>query len=107
MTNLLRRDQAPLTEQAWQEVDSLAKRILKSQLSARRFVDVDGPHGWDLAAVDTGHLQLGDQKTTEDVPWGVRTALPLLEVRLPFVLSQMELDAISRGCKDPDLDSLQ
>ncbi|TVS09142.1 MAG: bacteriocin [Planctomycetaceae bacterium] len=107
MTSILRRSLAPITEKAWAEVDDQATQILKTQLSARRFVDVDGPHGWGLAAVDTGRLQLTDPETTRDVPWGLRAVLPLLEVRLPFVVKQMELDAISRGCKDPDLESLQ
>ncbi len=107
MTSILRRSLAPLTEKAWAEVDDQATQILKTQLSARRFVDLDGPHGWGLAAVDTGRLQLTDAEKTPDVPWGLRAVLPLLEVRLPFVVKQMELDAISRGCKDPDLESLQ
>ena len=107
MTSLLRRSQAPLTDQAWEEVDSQAAQILKTQLSARRFVDIDGPHGWKLAAVDTGRLDLTESDDEQEVPWGIRKVLPLLELRLPFVLQQMELDAISRGSKDPDLEPLE
>jgi uncharacterized linocin/CFP29 family protein len=107
MTSLLRRSKAPLTDQAWEVVDSQAAQILKTQLSARRFVDIDGPHGWKLAAVDTGRLDLPDSDEGQEVPWGIRKVLPLLELRLPFVLKQMELDAISRGSKDPDLAPLQ
>ena len=107
MTDLLRRSHAPLTDRAWENVDAEAGQILKSQLSARQFVDVCGPHGWGLAAVDTGRLQLADDNSASEVPWGIRRVLPLVEVRLPFVLQQMELDAISRGCQDPDLESLQ
>jgi uncharacterized linocin/CFP29 family protein len=70
-------------------------------------VDVEGSRGWGLAAVDTGRLELADRETTSGVPWGVRKVLPLIELRLPFVLPQMELDAISRGCKDPALDALE
>jgi uncharacterized linocin/CFP29 family protein len=107
MTTLLRRSQAPLTDRAWEEVDDQAAQILKTQLSARRLVDVDGPHGWELAAIDTGRLEVADTKDSHDVPWSIRQVLPLVEMRLPFVLKQMELDAISRGCKDADLGSLQ
>jgi uncharacterized linocin/CFP29 family protein len=107
MTNLLRRSLAPLTDRAWEEVDARAKQVLKTQLSARRIVDIDGPHGWQLAAIDTGRLRLADRESSEGVPWGVRQVLPLLELRLPFILRQMELDAISRGCNDPDLETLE
>lgn len=41
MTSILRRSLAPLTEKAWAEVDDQATQILKTQLSARRFVDLD------------------------------------------------------------------
>jgi uncharacterized linocin/CFP29 family protein len=107
MTTLLRRSQAPLTDRAWAEVDDQATQILNTQLSARRLIDVDGPHGWDLAAIDTGRLEVAEIKDAHDVPWGIRQVLPLVELRLPFVLKQMELDAISRGCKDADLGPLQ
>lgn len=106
MTSLLRRSQAPLTDRAWEEVDVRARQVLKSQLSARHFVDVDGPHGWGCAAVDTGRLQVSEHESGE-VPWGVRKVLPLLELRMPFVLLQIELDAISRGCQDPKLGPLE
>jgi uncharacterized linocin/CFP29 family protein len=33
--------------------------------------------------------------------------LPLVEVRIPFTLNQMEIDMITRGSKDPDLRSLE
>lgn len=107
MTNLLRRSHAPLTTAAWEVVDAQATDILKSQLSARRFVDISGPHGWELAAVDIGRLKVADEGSSAGVPWGIREVLPLLEVRVPFVVQQMELDAIARGCKDPDLGNLQ
>lgn len=103
MSDILRRERAPLTPEAWAEVDEAVKRILKAQLSARTVVDFDGPHGLDFAVLNTGRLDIPKKQSKTDVPWGIRTVQPLIEVRIPFVLDQMELDTISRGCQDPDL----
>lgn len=107
MIDLLRRSQAPLTDAAWEEVDDRATEILKQQLSGRRVVDVSGPRGWDTAAVDLGRLEIAEQPGPGDVPWGTRVVKPLVESRLPFKLNQMELDNISRGAKDADLEPLE
>jgi uncharacterized linocin/CFP29 family protein len=105
MVDLLKRSLAPLTEAAWAEIDEAATRLFKAQLSARTIVDFDGPHGWEYGAVDLGRLQLA--KKGEPVPWGLRQVLPLIELRIGFTLDQLEVDNISRGCKDADLGALE
>jgi uncharacterized linocin/CFP29 family protein len=71
-------------------------------LSARALVDVEGPHGWSLGAVNLGRLTVGPDR--QGITWGRRDVLPLVEVRVPCTISQMELDTISRGAKDTDLE---
>jgi uncharacterized linocin/CFP29 family protein len=105
MADLLKRSIAPLTAEAWQEIDDQAVRGFKALLSARTLVDFSGPHGWEHGAVNLGRLEIPKQGSA-DVPWGIRKVLPLVEIRIPFVLDQMEIDSISRGCKDPDLSNL-
>lgn len=107
MPDLLRRSQAPLTEAAWDEVDGTASRILKAHLSARALVDFSGPHGWEFAAINSGRLSISRKASPGGVPWGTRGVLPLVEVRVPFELDQMELDSIARGAADPDLGPLE
>lgn len=107
MADLLRRALAPLTEEAWNEIEETAARVIKSQLTARALVDFDGPHGWDYAAVNLGRLEMAKSDGPYDVPWGRRLVLPLLETRVPFKLDQMELDTIARGAKDADLGSVE
>ena len=107
MVDLLKRSLAPLTEKAWEEIDATAARVLKSQLTARRIVDFDGPHGWDFAAVNLGRLDTAKEPSPQEVPWGKRLVLPLIESRVPFQLDQMELDSIARGAKDADLEPLE
>ncbi len=106
MSTILKREQAPISDAAWQEIDSQAARSLQNTLVARKIVDFCGPHGWEAAAVNTGRLDVKDQPQGK-LTWGVRRVLPLIEVRVPFHLSQMELDNVVRGAKDPDLDALE
>ena len=54
--DLLKREKAPLTDEAWQQVDDEARRVLKLSLAGRKVVDFSGPHGWTLGAVNTGRL---------------------------------------------------
>jgi len=107
MADLLKRGLAPLTEEAWQEIDETAGRVLRSHLSARTVVDFNGPHGWDLAVVNLGRLALGKTDPADGVPWGTRTCLPLVEARIPCTVDQMEIDSVSRGSQDPDLSALE
>lgn len=103
--NLLKRELAPITPEAWAEIDSEAQRVLKLHLAARKLVDFKGPFGWELAAVNTGRLRRIDPPFAE-IASHVRVAHPLVEVRAPFKLELEELDASSRGAADLDLDAL-
>jgi uncharacterized linocin/CFP29 family protein len=107
MVDLLKRSLAPLTEEAWHAMDEAAVRTLKGHLSARTLVDFSGPHGWTYGAVNLGRLDIAKKQPVEGVPWGVRTVLPLVEVRVPVILPQMEVDNISRGCKSADLSAVE
>ena len=56
--DLLKRELAPVLPAAFAAVDTEAARVLKLNLAGRRIVDFKGPHGWELAAVNTGRLQM-------------------------------------------------
>jgi uncharacterized linocin/CFP29 family protein len=106
MSTLLRRELAPITEAAWTEIDDQARDVFATQLSGRRLVNFHGPYGWEHAAVNLGRLDIRDAHTEEGIGWGTRTVLPLVEVRVPFKLDQLELDEVTRGAADPDLGPL-
>jgi uncharacterized linocin/CFP29 family protein len=106
MSDILKRDFAPIPSQAWDQIDDQAKRVLKTVLRARRVVDLDGPHGWQHGSLDLGRLSLAENREGSAARWGIRQVIPLIETRVPFVLSRMELDNVSRGCADPDLEPL-
>ena len=107
MAELLRRSLSPITAEGWKEIDETTAEVLRTQLTARSLIDFDGPHGWEYAAVNLGRLDTATSPGPEGVPWGQRKVLPLLELRIPCVLSQMELDLIPRGCADVDLEPLR
>ena len=94
--DLLKRNHAPITPEAWKQIDDEAKRVLQLNLAGRKLVDFDGPHGWQYAAVNTGHLTLKADGGL-GVPWGVRVVVPVIELRVPFELPMMEIDDASRG----------
>ncbi len=105
--NLLKREIAPITPEAWDAIDQEAARLLRVKLAARQLVDVDGPHGWKLGAVNTGRLNLLENEPAPGVGVGVRQMQPLLELRVPLKLNLMEMDSISRGLASPNLDPLR
>ncbi len=106
MTDILRRDMAPIPAEAWQEIERQSSRILKGNLSGRKLVDFCGPYGWPFAAVNLGKLDVGFDEVMGGVAWGLHRVLPLVEIRVPFTLGIWELDDVARGAKNPDLHGL-
>jgi uncharacterized linocin/CFP29 family protein len=103
--NLLKRELAPITPEAWAAIDDEAKRVLRLHLAARKIVDFKGPFGWTHGAVNTGRLA-----ALEPPRGGVasrhRVVLPLTEVRAPFRMPISDLDDISRGATDTEFKPL-
>jgi uncharacterized linocin/CFP29 family protein len=104
--DLLKRDLAPITSEAWQQVDDEARRVLKLHLAGRRLVDFSGPHGWQLGAVNTGRLRQIEATAPDKVGHAIRDVLPLVELRSNFKLKTLELDYAARGADDLDLDAV-
>lgn len=102
--DLLRRELAPVLPEAWKEIDEEAKRVLRLQLGGRKLVDFDGPHGWRLASVNLGRLDLLDDPLDGGVQAGLRRVQPLAELRIPIELNQQDLDDVARGAADPELE---
>ena len=104
--DILRRSLAPVSDAAWVEINTTAKEVLTSVLSARKFMDVEGPKGWDYAALPTGRIEVpANQKGP--VRYGIHQVLPLVEARIPFELNIWELDNVARGAEDIDLGPLE
>ena len=104
--NNLRRELAPISSEAWREIDAEASRVLKLKLAGRKLVDFDGPLGPTAAAVNTGRRESLGRAPIADIEASRRQALPLIELRSYFELSREEMDAVERGAEDPELQPL-
>ncbi len=104
--DVLKRSLAPITNQAWELILDEAKSVLELNLSARRIVDVTGPHGFDFSALNLGRLTMLEDAEKDKVRFGIREVLPLVEARASFELDIWEMDNVDRGARDPDLDDL-
>src|SRR5258708_2639917 len=99
--NNLYRELAPISEAAWVEIEEEARRTLKRHLAARRVVDVEGPKGFDLSAIGTGHTQ-AIPGPGEGVQAVRREVKALVELRVPFELARQAVDDVERGATDSD-----
>ena len=105
--NHLFREKAPITPAGWEEIEKEARRTLRALLAARRVVDFKGPMGWDASDVELGRADpIASPANANEVQARLRRIQPLVELRIPFEMPRSELDAIDRGARDPDLDSV-
>ncbi len=104
--DILKRDAAPITQKAWNEIDDTARDVLLSLLTARRSVHMEGPKGMNYNAVPEGRVKVLT-KNKSGVGVAKYNVFPLLELRNDFSLQKWELDNIERGCKDIDLSNLE
>jgi len=102
---MLYRDLAPISMEAWAEIDKRAEDVLKSYLSARKVVNVIGPKGLDYNVVSEGRLNKIEE--VKGVYYGIFEVLPLTESRIEFEMERWELDNIARGAKDIDYEPLE
>ena len=66
--NHLMRGHAPITDEAWAEIDKEARERLVPALGARKLVDFDGPKGWKYSATNLGRTEeVADGPTTGTV----------------------------------------
>jgi uncharacterized linocin/CFP29 family protein len=104
--NHLLRELAPISDESWSEISNEATRTLKHFLTARRLVDFSGPHGWEHEVAPRAHVD-----AVADAPAGVRARMrsvqPLVEYRVEFAIDRAQLEAIDRGARDADLETVR
>jgi uncharacterized linocin/CFP29 family protein len=104
--NHLLRELAPISEVSWKVLDDEARQRLAPALAARRLVDFSGPKGWEYSATNLGRTEPLTTPPTEGVSGLRRSVLPLVELRVDFVISREELRDTDRSADDTDLGAL-
>ena len=102
--NNLHRELAPVTDAAWASIEDEARRTFQRHVAGRRVVDVTGPDGPTLASVGTGHLaeiQPPGGDAAGILAW-LRGAQQLVQLRVPFTVSRLDVDDVERGAQDSD-----
>src|SRR6201995_4568040 len=99
--NILYRELAPISDAAWASIEKEARRTFEQHVAARRVVDLAGPDGPVLAGVGTGPLRDIDPPA-DGVTAQLRTAQPLVQLRVPFTLNRQDVDDVERGAQDSD-----
>ena len=105
--NHLLRELAPISDAAWAEIDSEAKRTLSHFLAARKLVDFNGPLGYDASALSLGRLEPRGIEAGLGVVARRRQVQALVELSRSFTLHRGELESIDRGACNADLDPLR
>jgi uncharacterized linocin/CFP29 family protein len=104
--NNLYRELAPITDEAWGEIEEEATRTFKRHIAGRRVVDVSEPGGPKKAAVSTGHL-LDVASPGDGVVAHLRENKPLVRLRVPFTIGRVDIDDVERGSQDSDWDPVK
>jgi len=99
--NNLHRELAPISDEAWAQIEEETSRTLKRYIAGRRVVDLRGPSGTSLSAVGTGHLNT-ITAPAKGIVAKQRDAKSLVELRVPFELNRQMIDDVERGANDSD-----
>lgn len=102
---MIYRDLAPISDKVWEEIDERAGEVLKSYLTARKVVKVNGPKGLDYNVITEGRLSHVEEEG--NVLYSNYEVLPLTEIRREFEIDRWELDNIARGSKNVDYGPLE
>ena len=99
------RNLAPIEKSVWEQIDSRAKEVFISILTARKSVRVTRPKGSEYVAYN--HGKLGELKEKKGICFASYKVTPLVETRIEFKLNRWELDNAIRGDKNIDFSNLE
>ena len=103
----LNRDQAPFPAEIWQMIDAAAASAARDQLTARRFLDLEGPFGAGLTAIEVGNDDYCRQPGPDEAGAVMGRAIPLPMLRKSFQLSIRRVSAHVQNGQPLDLNPVQ
>lgn len=89
----LNRAPAQLPEPVWQAIEGAAVEAAKRRLTARRFIDVEGPFGVGLTAIEAGNDDYCRAPAADEAGAVMGRAISVPMLRRPFRLSVRRLAA--------------
>jgi len=103
----LNRSNAPFPLQIWKAIDEAAVSAARDQLTARRFLDLEGPFGVGLTAIEVGNDDYCRQPEPDEAGAIMGRAIPLPMIRKSFRLSIRRVAAYIENGQPLDLSPAQ
>src|SRR5512144_2878270 len=91
--NHLNREQAAVAEDIWRLIDEAAVKAARDRLTARRFLDVEGPYGTGLTTIEVGNDGYCRQPGPDEAGAVIGRAISVPMLRNSFRLSGRRLAA--------------
>jgi uncharacterized linocin/CFP29 family protein len=103
----LNRAQAPFSQNVWSAIDEAAVKAARDRLTGRRFLDVEGPFGAGLTAIEVGNDDYCRQPGPDEAGAIIGRTLPVPMLRKSFRLSIRRVAAHVENGQPLDLAAAQ
>jgi uncharacterized linocin/CFP29 family protein len=103
----LSRGQSHLPETIWREIDKAAIEAAREQLTGRRFLDLLGPFGVGLTAIEAGNDDYCRQPTADEAGAVMGRTISVPMLRRAFRLSVRRVAAYLENAQPLDLTPAQ
>jgi uncharacterized linocin/CFP29 family protein len=103
----LNRGHAPFGAEVWKSIDEAARNAASELLTGRRFLDVEGPFGVGLTAIEVGNDDFCRQPGPDEAGAIMGRAMPVPMLRRSFRLSIRRLAAHIENGQPLDLAPVQ
>lgn len=103
----LNRGQAPFPAELWGAIDKAAADAARAQLTGRRFLDLEGPFGVGLTAIEVGQDDYCRQPEPDEAGQILGRVIPLPMIRKSFRLSIRRVAAHIENGQPLDLSTAQ
>src|SRR5437016_4860445 len=103
----LNRSLAPFPADVWKMIDEAAVGAARDRLTGRRFLDLEGPFGVGLTAIEVGNDDYCRQPGPDEAGAVMGRAIPLPMLRKSFQLSIRRVSAYVQNGPPPDLKPVQ
>lgn len=103
----LNREQANLSEEIWDRIDEAAAEAARALLTARRFLELEGPYGIGLTAIEVGEDTFCREPAPEDAAAITSKAISMPMLRKACQLSIRRVEAYQHMGQPLDLRSVE